>query len=59
MPTTQLPAPFQGDNETLILSAVLGIHGMLTQKESDVIDNDKAWDSLRGSGLKKFKPGTC
>jgi len=45
------------EEELMELAAVLGIHGMLTQKESDVIDNDKAWDSLRGSGLKKFKPG--
>jgi len=45
------------EEELMELAAVLGIHGMLTQKESDIIDTDKAWDSLRGSGLKKFKPG--
>lgn len=45
------------EDDLLELAAVLGIHGMLTQKQSAVADNDKTWDSLKGSGLRKFKGG--
>lgn len=37
--------------------AVLGIHGMLTQKQSETADTDKTWESLKGSGLRKYKGG--
>ena len=36
---------------------MLGIHGMLTQKQSVQVESDKAWDSLKGSGLRKYKGG--
>lgn len=45
------------EEDLLELAAVLGIHGMLTQKQSDIADSDKAWDSLKGSGLRKYKGG--
>ena len=30
---------------------------MLTQKQSETVEADKAWESLKGSGLRKFKGG--
>lgn len=45
------------EEELMELAAVLGLHGVLTQKDSEMIESDQAWESLRGSGLKKFKPG--
>jgi len=45
------------EDDLLELAAVLGIHGMLTQKQSDQVEADRAWDSLKGSGLRKYKGG--
>ena len=45
------------NNLNLFLSAVLGIHGMLTTKQSEQVEADKAWESLKGSGLRRLKPG--
>lgn len=45
------------EEELLELAACLGIHGMLTQKQSDHMEADKAWESLKGSGLRKYKGG--
>ncbi|XP_066912396.1 tropomodulin-2-like [Clytia hemisphaerica] len=45
------------EDDLLELAAVLGIHGMLTQKQSETADEDKTWDSLKGSGLRKYKGG--
>lgn len=41
-----------------VFIAVLGINGMLTQKQSSTADEDKTWDSLKGSGLRKYKGGS-
>ena len=30
---------------------------MLTQKQSETADTDKTWESLKGSGLRKYKGG--
>ena len=38
-------------------TAILGIHGMLSQSQSRYVENVDAGKSLRGSGLKKYKPG--
>ncbi|XP_065063826.1 tropomodulin-2-like isoform X2 [Rhopilema esculentum] len=43
--------------ELMELAAVLGLHGMLNQQQSEQADADKMWKSLKGSGLKKYKPG--
>jgi len=43
--------------ELMELAAVLGIHGMLNQHQSEQADADKMWKSLKGSGLRKYKPG--
>ena len=40
-----------------ILPAILGIHGMLSQNQSRYAENVDAGKSLKGSGLKKYKPG--
>lgn len=45
------------ESELMELAAVLGLHGMLNQNQSHEADADKAWKSLKGSGLKKYKPG--
>ncbi|XP_065660559.1 tropomodulin-1 isoform X2 [Hydra vulgaris] len=45
------------EDDLIELAAVLGIHGMLNQKQSEQMEADKAWDSLKGSGLKKYKGG--
>ena len=39
------------------LSAILGVHGMLTQNQSHWAEKTDAGNALRGSGLKKYKPG--
>eukprot|EP00794_Sanderia_malayensis_P019462 gene19462-21385_t len=45
------------ESELMELAAVLGLHGMLNQNQSHEVDADKMWKSLKGSGLKKYKPG--
>lgn len=37
--------------------AILGVHSMLTQSQSHWAEKPDAGKSLRGSGLKKYKPG--
>ena len=37
-------------------TAVLGLHGLLTQEQSSYSDVDMIGKSLRGSGLRKAKP---
>lgn len=39
------------------LSAILGVHSMLTQSQSHWAEKTEAGKALRGSGLKKYKPG--
>jgi len=45
------------EEELLEVAALLGIHGMLTTAQSEQVEADSAWESLRGSGLRKLKPG--
>ena len=37
--------------------AILGVHSMLTQSQSHYAEKQEAGKALRGSGLKKYKPG--
>ena len=37
--------------------AILGVHSMLTQSQSNWAEKPDAGKALRGSGLKKYKPG--
>lgn len=39
------------------ISAILGVHGMLNQSQSHYAEKEEAGKALRGSGLKKYKPG--
>ena len=41
----------------IVLPAILGVHGMLTQTQSHFAEKMEAGKALRGSGLKKYKPG--
>ena len=41
----------------ILLTAILGVHGMLTQSQSHFAEKMEAGKALRGSGLKKYKPG--
>lgn len=45
------------DEEMMELAAILGVHGMLTQTQSHYAEKMEAGKALRGSGLKKYKPG--
>lgn len=45
------------DEEMMELAAILGVHGMLTQTQSHFAEKMEAGKALRGSGLKKYKPG--
>lgn len=45
------------DEEMLELAAILGVHSMLTQSQSHWAEKTEAGKALRGSGLKKYKPG--
>lgn len=45
------------DEEMMELAAILGVHSMLTQSQSHYAEKQEAGKGLRGSGLKKYKPG--
>lgn len=45
------------EEEMMELAAILGVHGMLTQNQSHWAEKTDAGKALRGSGLKKYKPG--
>lgn len=45
------------EEELLELAACLGIHSMLTQNQSHTVDDATTGKTLKGSGLKKYKPG--
>lgn len=45
------------EEEMLELAAILGVHSMLTQSQSNWAEKPDAGKALRGSGLKKYKPG--
>jgi len=43
--------------DSINILAILGVHGMLTQNQSHYAEKQEAGKALRGSGLKKYKPG--
>lgn len=43
--------------DSINVLAILGVHGMLTQNQSHYAEKQEAGKALRGSGLKKYKPG--
>lgn len=45
------------EEEMLELAAILGVHSMLTQSQSHWAEKTDSGKALRGSGLKKYKPG--